>query len=211
MIMSDNEKTCDSIRIQIEDLTQTQLVHMQIPGHIADHVRSCASCKSFLDQQLALATQVDLWSVPEPQKHIGTGVMTQIAQLEHDRLASSPTFWAGCVRVLSYRAQIPVSLAAVVLVVLAVSVVFNVSHPNVPNTFAQEARKHTDTSRTVQMAQPSLSEPRVLQTSHNKLNAIHPWLGQTQLPASTMVIILGAPPLPWTESLPKPEQKSQSL
>ncbi|NQV34515.1 MAG: hypothetical protein HQ515_17605 [Phycisphaeraceae bacterium] len=210
--MSDPKKTCDSIRIQIEDLTQTQLVHMQIPGHMADHVRSCALCKSFLDQQLALATQVHLWTVPEPQKQIGTGVMTQIAQLEHDKLASSATFWAGCIHALRYRAQIPVSLAAVVLVALAVSVVFNVSHPNVPNTFAQETPSQINTPGTIQVVQPSLSEPRILNVSHDELRTIHPWLSQTQLPPSTMVIILGAPLLPWTESLPKPaHNQSQSL
>ena len=76
--------TCDVLRAQIEDLTQTQLTQMQIPRSIADHARSCVTCKAFLDQQLALAAEVDLWAVPEPQGPIGTGVMTQIAQLERD-------------------------------------------------------------------------------------------------------------------------------
>jgi len=210
--MSDPQKTCETIRFQIEDLTQTQLVQMQIPKHIETHVQSCAICKSFLDQQLALAAQTEQWTVPEPQKHIGTGVMAQIAQLEHDKLANSPTFWAGCVHALRYRVQIPVSLAAVVLVALAVSVVFNVSHPNVPSTFAQETPNQINTPATVQMVQPSLSEPRILQASHNDLKTIHPWLSQTRLPASTMIIILGPSPLPWTESLPKPaNNQNQSL
>jgi len=210
--MSDPQKTCETIRFQIEDLTQTQLVQMQIPKHIETHVQSCAVCRSFLNQQLALAAQAQQWKVPEPKEHIGTGVMAQIAQLEHDKLAVRPTFWAGCVMALSHRIQIPVPLAAMVLVMLAVSIAFNVSHPNNPSAFTKEIPSPIDTSRTVQAVQPSRLEPRVLQASHEELRTIHPWLSQTQLPPSTMVIILGAPPLPWTESLPKPTyNQNQSL
>jgi len=209
--MNNPNETCETIRTQIEDLTQTQLARMQIPKHVADHVGSCATCKSFLDQQLTLATQVDLWTVPEPQKHIGTGVMAQIAQLEHDKLAERPTFWADCVRVLCRRVQIPVSVAAIILVTLAVSIAFNVSHPNIPSEFTKEMPGQIATSGAVQVAQPSHTQPRILRASHDESKTIHSWLGQAQLPASTMVIILGPPPVPWTESLTKPEHKSQSL
>jgi hypothetical protein len=209
--MTQND-TCDMRHTQIEDLTQTQLAQMQIPRPIADHVRSCVTCKAFLDQQLALAAQVDLWAVPEPQRHIGTGVMTQIAQLEHDKQTVRPTFWAGCVHVVCRRVQIPVSVAAIILVALAVSIVFNASHPNISSTFTKEMPSQIAPSSAVQVVQPSHTQPRIIQTSHGEVKTLHPWLSQTQLPPSTMVIIFGAPPLPWTESLPKPtNNQSQSL
>jgi hypothetical protein len=210
--MTQND-TCDTLHSQIEDLTQTQLAHMQIPRPIADHVRVCVTCKAFLDQQLALATQVELWSVPEPQRHIGTDVMTQIAQLEHDKQASRPTFWTGCARALRTRIQIPATAAAMVLCLLAVSVIFNLSHLGRPTMRVEQTPALFDAHlpENVQVVQHPNTQDRILPATH-ELGTIGPWLNQTQLPASTMVIIIGAPPLSWTNSLPQPAQnQSKSL
>ena len=196
--------TCESIHIIIDDLTQDQLVCMQIPKHISDHSRSCVFCKSYLDQQIALATQVEQWTVPEPEKPICTGVMTQIAQMEYDKSVNAGVTWAKCVRLFKTRVQIPAAVAAMLLMLLAVSVVFNISSLRRPGVLVQQ------TSDSLSNPQPenthivyqTSAKPRILPASQ-ELDAVHPWLSQTQLPTGTMVIILGAPPLPWTESLPK--------
>ncbi|MCP4451779.1 MAG: hypothetical protein GY809_09985 [Planctomycetes bacterium] len=205
--------TCDALHTQIEDLTQTQLARMQIPRPIADHVRSCVTCKAFLDQQLALAAEVDLWSVPAPQRHIGTGVMTQIAQLEHDKQTARPAFWTGCVRALRTRIQIPATAAAMVLCLLAVSVVFNLSHLGRARQIAEHmpAPANGLPVQSVQLVQHGNTQSTVFPPAYEP-DAIRPWLNQSQLPASTMVIIIGAPPLPWTDLSPQPtHNQSQSL
>lgn len=211
--MIDHTETCRAMRLQMEDLTQTQLVQMQIPEHLANHVRSCATCKTHLDQQLTLAAQVDLWTVPAPQIHIGTGVMTQIAQLEHDKQADTSSFWTQCMGALRIRMEIPTSLAAMVLCLLAVSVVFNLSHLDGPNTTAKHTPDPANNapSQNIQRVQHANTLDHILPATHG-LNTNQPWFSQSQLPASTMVIIIGAPPFPWTDSVPQPSHsQSQSL
>lgn len=204
--------TCDSIHTEIDDLAQTRLVRMEIPKHIADHVRSCTACKSYLDQQLALAAQAEQWTVPEPKRSVGIDVMSRIAQWEHDKSKETSTFWGDCKRVLRSRVQVPASIAAAVTLLLAVSVVFNISQMDRPTGIVQLPPNSMNNlpPEHGQVVQ-TRTQPRAIPASH-ELNAVQPWLNQAQLPPSTMVIILGAPPLPWTESLPGPAyNQSQSL
>jgi hypothetical protein len=205
--------TCESIHIIIDDLTQNELVCMQIPKHISEHARSCVFCKSYLDQQIALATEVEQWTVPEPKKPICAGVMTQIAQMEHDKSVNTGVTWAKCVQLFKTRVQVPAAVAAMLLMLLAVSVVFNISSLRRPDVLVQQISDSFTNPQpeNTQMVEHAAAKPRILPATH-ELSAVHPWLSQTQLPAGTMVIILGAPPLPWTESLPKPvHNQSHSL
>ncbi len=205
--------TCESMQMIIDDLTQDQLVCLQIPKRISDHARSCVLCKTHLDQQIALANQVEQWTVPEPKTPIGTGVMTQIAQMEYDKSARTETAWTKCVQLFRTRVQVPAAVAAMLLMLLAVSVTFNISNLRRPDLLVQQISDSLPTPQpeNTHMVQHTSVKPRVLPASQER-DAVHPWLSQTQLPAGTMVIILGAPPLPWTDTLPKPvHNQSHSL
>lgn len=195
------DNQCDAIRLLIDDLTQDQLISMQIPIHITHHVRTCTACKSHLDQQISLSDHVALWTIPEPKRSIGMGVMTQIAQLEHNNSAETASAWA-CLRLLRVRIQIPASIAALILCLLSVSVALNIANHRNPNGVVQQVSKSylSPAPENSQVVQQNGSEPRII-TTQQDLNTITPWLSQSQIPASTMVIILGAPPLPWTDTV----------
>jgi len=211
MTMTPNN-TCDSIHLDIEDLTQTQLARMEIPKHIAKHVRSCAGCKSHLDQQLALAEQAEQWTVPAPKRSVGIDVMSQIAQWEHDNSRKTSTFWDDCKRVLRRRIQVPASVAAAIVILLAVSLVINVSQMNPPVRIARHPNGPVNMIPAEHIQTVQTGAQMSVIPAGNELNPLHPWRTQAQLLPSTTVIILGAPPLPWTESLPDTTQnQSQSL
>ena len=186
-------KACEILQDQIDEMSQAELLEAREFGLASRHLETCPRCQAYWREALALAGQLDRWQVPEPEKNMAAGVMTAIAQLEHDQW-SSKGLWH---RWMQQRLHIPVPVAAMVLLALILSVAFNLrSSPSLPRVTPM-AIDHTPA------AQPLLQPVKATTTFAPGLPGS--WTVPAMAPG-TYVIILGAPPMVANDALLIPQK-----
>ncbi len=186
-------QACEILQDQIDEMSQVELQEAREFGLASQHLKQCPHCQAYWQQALALAEKLDQWQVPEPQKNIAAGVMTAIAQLEHDQRLT-PGLWQ---RWMQQRLQVPVPIAATILLALILSVAFHFKS------------SLTMSSQIVPVAVNSsmTSQPQI-QTVHTTTPVVPNMPGTWTLPAmapGTYMIILGAPPVVPNETLLVPQ------
>lgn len=181
--------SCETIREKIDGLSQKGLHTARHRGPIQEHVKQCASCRSYFERALNMGRYLDSWQVPEPNENLCTRVMTEIAQMERDRRASLTTLLKQCAALLNVRLRVPAAAAVLLMVALVVSVTFNIRgiHQTAPAT----------------MGDTSSANPAIVSTPNNdsivrylnteQRNKIGPYMSSAALAPSTYVVILGAP------------------
>jgi hypothetical protein len=188
--MQPESLTCNAIMEQIDGLSQKGLKSALRSGPVQEHVQHCTACRSYLEKTLALVCHLDTWQVPEPKKDICAGVMTQIAQMERNRRASSVMLLKEGIALLNVRLRVPAAAAAILMAALVVSVTLNIrgihtekaATPGDIVSNASPIGSMTDDTSTV----------TYLYTDQPDL--ILSYMSSAALAPSTFVVILGAPP-----------------
>lgn len=180
--MNSLPQACEILQDQIDEMSQVELQEAREFGLASQHLKQCPQCQAYWQQALALSEKLDQWQVPNPQKNIAAGVMTAIAQLEHDE-RSSVGVWQRWMR---QRLQVPVPVAVVILFALILSVTFHFKpSPSVPQIVPVAVN-------------PSNTNQPAIQPVHTATNVIPNFPSTWAMPSmapGTYMIILGAPPL----------------
>lgn len=215
-----HERLCETIRIQIDDLTRSNLRDMRLPPPVTEHARECPACKAHLDQVLALAEHLEGWPIPEPSKDIETGVMTRIAQLERDRRFNLADIAGQCRELLLRRVRMPVAVAALLVLGLFVSAALNVrawqrgvARPVIVRTesIPTQPGEESGVAQMLRLSPVAMTPKPQVQVAHSP-QGLPFWSGHSQLAPTTFIIILGAPPLPAAQGIwtPWPLDRSNS-
>lgn len=194
--MQEPSAVCEQVREEIDLMGQAELAEARPGGPIHAHVRQCAGCREHLRQALALASRLDQWEVPEPRRNIAAGVMAEVVRLERDR--------ARCARpaLLGVRLQIPALAAVAALLILAASVALNVALLRPPSTpvvtadgRAAAPRAEVAVAGTSETGPPVPAPVRVISVNQEPSDFVRSLMTRPQAVPSTLVIILGAPPI----------------
>lgn len=188
--MKQELSACEKTREQIDGLSQKGLQAARRSGQIHGHVQQCASCRAYLEKALLLAGHLDSWQVPEPKEDLCARVMTEIAQVEHDRRDSLPMFLKQCIALLNVRLQVPAAAAAFLMVALVFSVIFNIK--GIFHT-APAITGDTPSDNLAVVATPD-DASTVVYSNINLPDQTGSYLNGAALAPSTFVVILGAPP-----------------
>ena len=186
-------QACEILQDQIDEMSQVELQEAREFGLASKHLKQCPHCRAYWQEALDLAETLDQWQVPEPQKNIAMGVMTAIAQLEHDQ-RSSAGLWQ---RWMQQRLQVPVPIAAAILLGLILSVAFHLK----PSPSAT-------TQRVPVAVNPSATNHALIQPVQSIAPVVPNFPGTGTVPAmvpGTYMIILGAPPVVSNDTLLVPQ------
>ena len=194
--MTANSITCEDIQRRIDEMSGNQLEQIQSHSVIWTHVLQCTVCEAYLDEARSLNTCLDQWEIPEPNRNICAGVMTEIAQLEKDKQRRLYSVWHQLAALFHMRFQVPAAAFSIMVLALAVSVFLNISmwQPTEQSPgFALNSEQESATPFNVTV--PTLEPKQVLQVNTEGYSEIGSFLSQAQLTPSMYVIILGAPPV----------------
>ena len=182
--------TCETIREQIDGLSQKELHAARHGGPIQEHVKQCTACRSYFKQALVLGSCLDSWQIPEPNENLYARVMTEIDRMERNHGVSLASFLKQGAALLNVRLRVPAAAAAFLMTALVISVIFNIRGI------------HQTASVTRGGALPD--NPVIVSTQDNNATAhyrsteqqhhIGPYMSSAALAPSTYVVILGAPP-----------------
>ena len=128
--MEHKKLLCRQAQEYIDQLSQRQLQEKIESSPEYEHIQQCATCREYFQRAKCLSEKLDQWNVPTLKRNITTGVMAQIAQLERDRKTEHFRLWRRLPALFVYRLKIPVSAAAAVFVILALSLVLNITRLN---------------------------------------------------------------------------------
>ena len=122
--------SCRQVQEYIDGLSQRQLQQEIESSPEYEHIQQCVTCQEYFERAKSLSEKLEQWSVPTPKRSITAGVMTQIAQLERDRKIEHLSLWRRLPALFVHRLKVPVGAAAAVFVILAVSLVLNITRLN---------------------------------------------------------------------------------
>lgn len=127
--MSEHKQAeCEAIRERIEQLAKSERAREAKSGALREHLESCAACRDAYEEIEARDRLLGQWTAPAPRGNIQAMVMSGIAQMERDRREKvlKKGFWHQLAALLGYRFKIPAVATAAVLIILIVSMIFNV-------------------------------------------------------------------------------------
>ncbi len=136
--------TCQQSQEYIDGLSQHQFQEKTESGPVYEHIQQCVTCREYFERAKTLSENLDQWSVPTPKRNITAGVMAQIAQLERDGKTEHISLWSRLPALFLYRFKVPVGAVAAVFVILAVSLVFNITRLNTYQRSKEKLQAKTD-------------------------------------------------------------------
>lgn len=202
--MDEQSVTCEDARRIIGELSPRSLATLDEKTFVMIHIRGCVACGALYEKNLALARSLDGWQVPSPQTNIQAQVMASVAQLEKNRGNPSRFLdwlkeWTG------YRFQVPAVAAVAVVILLLVSLGFNVAQIRLDEGLDRgtEVAVREDFSPAGTIARQI--EDAILQTPLPKTDggtAVNYPVGGTNLHGfesgavpPVLIVIMGAPPM----------------
>ena len=142
--MEHRKLSCQQAQEYIDGLSQYQFQEKTESGPVHEHIQQCVTCREYFNQAKSLAEKLDQWSVPPLKRNITAGVMAQIAQLERDRKTEHISLWSRLPALFVYRLKVPVGVAAAVFVILAVSLILNITGLNAYQGHEENIQAKTD-------------------------------------------------------------------
>jgi len=188
--------TCQQIQDQIDQMSQRQLRLAADQGLVCNHVRDCPACKGYLAKALDLASQLDQWEVPQPKRNIVAAVMAEIAEMVPDQRPARISLAEHLVSLLRVRLQVPAAAAILVLCVLTASIILNVV-----SRFARPEPKRE--IATVIAKVPVVQATKVVPVQVQGAEPLRSLLANPAMVPSTVIIILGTPPMMPEEITPR--------
>ena len=144
--MEHKNLSCRQVQEYIYGLSQRQLQEEIEGSPEYEHIRQCARCREYFERAKSLSEELEQWSVPTPKRNITAGVMAQIAQLERDRKVEQFSLWSRLPALFIYRLKVPVGAAVAVFVILAISLVLNITRLNTYQDSQEKIQAKTDQS-----------------------------------------------------------------
>ena len=135
---------CQQVQEYIDGLSQRQFQEMVESSPEYEHIQQCVTCREYFNGAKSLSDQLDQWSVPPLKRNITVGVMAQIAQLERDRKIDHFSLWYRLPALFAHRLKVPVGVAAAVFVILAVSLILNITRLNIYQSSKEKIQAKTD-------------------------------------------------------------------
>lgn len=135
---------CQQVQEYIDGLSQRQLQEKIESSPEYEHIQQCATCREYFNRAKSLSDQLDQWSIPPLKRNITVGVMAQIAQLERDRKTGHFGSWYRLPALFAHRLKVPVGVAAAVFVILAVSLILNVTRLDIYEGSKEEIQAETE-------------------------------------------------------------------
>jgi hypothetical protein len=191
--------TCQQIQDQIDQMSQRQLRLAADQGPVRDHVQGCPACKGYLAKALDLASQLDRWEVPQPKRNIVAAVMAEIAEMEVDQRPARITLGEHLVSLLRIRVQVPAAAAVLVIGALIASIGMNVIRTHRPVT----EQETSPVAVTIPVAAVQTTGPKVVPVQVQGTQPLKSLLANPALVPSTVIVILGMPPVMPEEITPR--------
>ena len=135
---------CQQVQEYIDGLSQRQFQEKIESSPEYEHIQQCVTCQEYFNRAKSLSDQLDQWSVPPLKRNITVGVMAQIAQLEHDRKIEHFGLWYRLPALFAHRLKVPVGVAAAVFVILAVSLILNITMLNIYHDSKEKIQAKTE-------------------------------------------------------------------
>ena len=204
--MQDKKLTCQQAQEYIDGLSQCQFQEKIESGPEYEHIQQCVACREYFKQAKSLAEKLDQWSVPAPKHNITAGVMAQIAQLEHDKKIAHFSIRSRLAALFVHRLKVPVGAAAAVFVILALSLVLNITKLNIYPDSKEGIQAKTEQSIPEELKFANRIKqktyPVSIQSGSNGqmcFFGVSPEMSQTPI-----IIILGVPGVMPLETRPQP-------
>jgi len=204
--MEHRKLLCQQVQEYIDGLSQLQLQEKIESSPEHEHIQQCVTCLKYFNQAKSLSEKLDQWSVPTLKRNITAGVMSQIAQLERDKKIEHFSLWSRLPALFVHRLKVPVGVAAAVFVILAISLILNITRLNTYQDSKENIQAKTDQTilEGIKFAHRNKqkSYPVAIQTGSKGemfFLGISPEASPTPL-----VIILGVPGVIPIETTPQP-------
>jgi len=188
--------TCQQIQDQIDQMSQRHLRLAADQGPVCDHALGCPACMGYLAKALDLAYHLDQWEVPQPKRNIVASVMAEIAEMVPDQRPVRISLAEHLVSLLRIRLQVPAAAAILVLGVLTASISLNVV-----SQFARPEPKRE--IATVTEIVPVAQAIKVVPVQVQGAEPLRSLLANPAMVPSTVIVILGTPPMMPEEITPR--------
>ena len=187
--------TCQQIQDQIDQMSQRHLRLAADQGPVCDHALGCPACMGYLAKALDLAYHLDQWEVPQPKRNIVASVMAEIAEMVPDQRPVRISLAEHLVSLLRVRLQVPAAAAILIMGALIVSIGMNVTRPARPETKREIA--------TVTEIVPVAQAIKVVPVQVQGAEPLRSLLANPAMVPSTVIVILGTPPMMPEEITPR--------
>lgn len=206
--MKHRKLSCQQVQEYIDGLSQRQLREKIESSPEYEHIQQCATCQEYFEQAKSLAEKLDKWSVPTRKRSIAAGVMAQIAQLERDRKTKHFSPWSRLPALFVYRLKVPVGAAAAVFIILALSLVLNITGFTTYQESEEKIQVKTDQDISERTKFVHKAKPRIYPGSIQSVRKenVYFFSVSPEVTSTPLVIILGTPGVVPME--PTPQQVS---
>ena len=205
--MGTPEQTCESIQRTIDEMSRSELHEAGHQGPVHEHTQRCPTCCAYLEEAWVLDSRLDQWEVPLAKRNIAASVMAEIAQLERQRASRDLGGWGRVIALLRVRLQVPAAAMILLLVVLTVSVILNVSRGgrlSSPRYVVQPPPTQSVSPAKAQEVDLPVGPVKVTYVATQNSQVMRSFLARPELSPSTVIIILGVPPILPLEAERKP-------